>query len=287
MATMFRLTSLAAATVLTVAGTSSLTAAGAAQTAVRPASSTAQIRPVQVSGVPGPAAAAGQPHAAAAAVGYTYWGFYIWDSAKSTWSYMKVGANDPSTSASTDGTVYGFRWALVVKDPRVPRAAGSFQQICGSTAKAAGKKRIGFVIDYGAPSDAANGDPTPAPGGLCASVGESATVQQALLAVTDVRVGSSGLICGIHGYPSTGCGSTVKNPTEPPPDQKVTLVVPGSVSPTTAPTTGKASPGSSPKTGTASTDSADSNSQVVVIAVGVVVVLALVGGALVLRRRSA
>jgi len=264
-----RVSSLAAATAIALMGTSSLAAASVVPHSSSPA---VAARPDTV-----------------ASVAYAYWGFYRWDPATSTWPYMKVGANDPSTSASKDGSVYGFRWALVVKDPRVPRAAGSFQQICASTPKAAGKKRIGFVIDYGTAADAPNGDEAPAPQGLCASVDPSATVQQALLSVTEVRIGSSGLICGIHGYPSSGCGATVKGATEPPPDTKVTLTVPGSATPTTAPssapTKGQQSPGAS--SGTASTDSGDSNNQVVLIVVGVVVILVLVGGALVVRRRGA
>ncbi|MGI8702434.1 MAG: SCO2322 family protein [Nocardioidaceae bacterium] len=236
-----------------------------------------------------PTSAAG-PHTLKASVGYTYWGFYSWDASSSSWSYMKVGANDPSTATSKDGSVFGFRWALVVKDSRLPRAPGTFSQLCGTTPKAAGKKRIGFVLDYGTPSDAPNGDSTPAPEGSCASVDESATVQQALLSVTDVRLGSSGLICGIHGYPSSGCGSTDKSATEPPPDKKVTLTLPAS-----APASGgSSSPGSSAGSGNDASPATDSNASdtsdstpTVLIVVGVVVLVLLVGGALVVRRRSA
>lgn len=267
MSTVSRLTAVAVAAVLAVAGTSSMAAASLAP----PTSSPPTSSP--------PAAAS--PHGAAS-VGYTYWGFYRWGPAGASWSYMKVGANDPSTSASKDGSVYGFRWALVVKDSRLPRAAGSFQQLCGSTPKAAGKKRIGFVIDYGAASDAENGDPTPAPQGLCAAVDPSATVQQALLSVTDVRIGSSGLICGIHGYPSTGCGGADKAATEPPPDKQVKLTLPGA-GPATS---GNISPGSTAGKASGSADGGSSTSQVVLIVVGVVVILVLVGGAIVVRRRS-
>lgn len=229
----------------------------------------AAAAPAVAAPAPPPSAAslanAEAPAAALASTGYTYWGFYSWNAATDSWGYMKVGANDPSTATtSKDGAVYGFRWALVVKDPRLPRAAGDFAAICGSTPKATDKKRIALVVDFGASRDAPNGSTVPAPVGLCAVVDPSATVQQALLSVADVRMGPSGLICGISGYPSTGCGSTDKAATEPPPDSTVTLALPN-------PTT--------------SSDGGSNTSLLIVVAV--VIIILLVGGALVVRRRSA
>ena len=227
-----------------------------------------------------------------AATGYTYWGFYSWDGDKDTWGYMNVGANDPATAKSQDGDVYGFRWALVVKAPRLPRAAADFDEICASTPQAAGKKRIGFVVDYGASRDAAGGDPTPAPEGLCASVDPDATAQQALLSVTDVRLGSSGLICGISAYPSNGCGETVQDAEEPAPDQPVQLVVAGSTPPTTAdPSSGQSAspsspPSSSPDDSASSADDGNSHSTLILV-VAVAVIALLAAGALVVRRRNA
>ncbi|MBA3308685.1 MAG: hypothetical protein H0U28_01310, partial [Nocardioidaceae bacterium] len=93
--------------------------------------------------------------------GYTYWGFYIWKDAQSTWAYSPVGAND-TKDLPDDGDVYGFRWALVVKgDTRLPRADGDFEAICGDVRNDEGEKRIAFVIDYGAETDAVADDVTP------------------------------------------------------------------------------------------------------------------------------
>jgi hypothetical protein len=206
---------------------------------------------------------------------YTYWGYYNWNDAKSTWDYMKVGAND-RTDLPQDGEVYGFRWALVVKDPRLPRAEGDFEAICGSTPAAeGGKKRIALVVDYGTTSDAVGDDETPEAEGLCASVDESFTVQQALQSVTAVRTGDSGFICGISGYPSEGCGAAVNNAEEPPADQAVTLRLPGDDA------SGSGTPNN------ASSDSTDDGSNVSVpVIVAIAVILILVVGALVIRRRQ-
>lgn len=192
---------------VSVAPASLASPATAAATA-RPASTTAQAAPPLT-----------------ATKGYTYWGYYQWNPAASTWNYMKVGAND-TKQLPHNGDVYGFRWALVVKKPRLPRAPGNFDRICGRAKPPAGQKRIGFVIDYGTSADAVGTDRTPHPVGLCATVNTSFTVQQALLTVAQVRVASNGLICGIDGYPSHGCGATVQDAKEPPPDSRVALQLP-------------------------------------------------------------
>jgi hypothetical protein len=175
---------------------------------------------------PGSSAAATADSAAAAAPGYTYWGYYVWNADKSQWDYMMVGANDTKTLPE-DGQVYGFRWALVVKDPRLPRAEPSFDEICSEEPEpAAGQKRIAIVIDYGSETDAPEGSTPEQARGACAVVDESATVQQALETVAEIRTGNGGLICAIDNYPAEGCGDTFKNATEGPADQPVALALP-------------------------------------------------------------
>ncbi|MGI8576339.1 MAG: SCO2322 family protein [Nocardioidaceae bacterium] len=226
------------------------------------------------------AAVAASPRQAADS-GYTYWGFYVWDAKARTWDYMKVGAND-SKSLPHDGDVYGFRWALVVKTPRLPRASGDFAAICARQKPTAGQKRIAFVLDYGTATDAPRGETAPAPQGLCANVSAGFTVQQALQSVTTVRTGSNGLICGISSYPASGCGAQVANAKEGPPDAKVTLQLPNSQ---TAGNTGTAT-GQSAQSEPLGNDSTGSGVNIPLIVVAAVVVIALMVGALVLRRRQ-
>ena len=210
---------------------------------------------------------------AAAAPGYVYWGYYSWNDQKDTWDYATVGANDRS-KLPQDGDVLGFRWALVVKKPRLPRADGDFAAICAGKQASDGQKRVAFVVDYGSPSDAVGSDETPQAQGVCTVVDDSFTAQQALQTALPVRPGKSGIICAINDYPSTGCGSEVKNPTEPPSDKSVNLLLPGD------------------KPAGAGTTQADSRSQddgssvALPIVVTAVVVMLLVAGALVLRRRQ-
>ncbi|MGH3501311.1 MAG: SCO2322 family protein [Nocardioidaceae bacterium] len=210
--------------------------------------------------------------------GYTYWGFYVWNAKKSGWDYMKVGANDRLTAKSKDGDVYGLRWALVVKKPRLPRAAGDFQAICGDEDKTSGSKRLALVIDYGTKADAPGSGTPPQPRGVCAVVDTSRTVQQALQSAAKLRTGGSGIICGIDGYPASGCGSQVKDATEPPPDTQVTLQLPHS-------SDGNHAAASDPDSPSSSSDDGDDGSGITLPLI-IAIVLAIAAGATAFQLRK-
>lgn len=231
-----------------------------------------------------PSAPGAQPSPSALAKGYTYWGYFTWNEKTAAWDYMQVGAND-TKQLPADGDVYGFRWALVVKDPRLPRADGDFDAICGSEESGDNEKRIAFVLDYGTEGDAEEGDQAPAPRGLCAVVEDGLTVQQALQTVAPVRTGNGGLICGIDNYPSTGCGDTLTDVEEPAADEPVTLALPGTE--TTTPGGESASPASDGSATTTEADSAeDGSGSTTTLIVGVAVIVVLAAGTLALRRRK-
>ncbi|MGA9344985.1 MAG: SCO2322 family protein, partial [Nocardioidaceae bacterium] len=152
-----------------------------------------------------------QARSSAAGDGYTYWAYFTWDASGSRWELAPVGANDKKIDPK-DGDVFGFRWALNVgtTSAREPRADGDFAAICGSEPATGSGVQIAFVIDYGTATDAPKGQEPPQPRGICIDAKSSATVQQALQAVTPVRTSSSGLLCAIDNYPASGCGDTVK-----------------------------------------------------------------------------
>ncbi len=151
------------------------------------------------------------PAQAAHAANYTYWGYYQVVAGK--WSFYQVG---PDKSAPKDGAVEGWRWAVddgTGKTPRTPRALPSFTDVCAATAVATGKKRVAVVIDYGRGADGDGSTAPPAPLARCASVATTATGSEVLAAVADVRT-AKGLVCGLNGYPASGCGGEVATLTD-------------------------------------------------------------------------
>ncbi|ADU48518.1 SCO2322 family protein [Intrasporangium calvum] len=143
--------------------------------------------------------------APAHAAAYRFWGFY--QLADGKWAFAQKG---PDQIVPEDGSVDGWRFAVAdMNDTRFPRATLTFDQVCGSTAAETGKKRVGLVIDFGRPADAADGATPPEPQAICAVVDSTATSTDVLAAAGDLRV-ENGLVCAVAGYPATDCGGEVK-----------------------------------------------------------------------------
>lgn len=230
----------------------------------------------------------------ARAASYRYWGYYHGTS-KGGWAFATTGA---AAVKPADGAVEGWRFAISGDaSARYPRVTPDFASVCSATTAAAGKKRVAVYIDSGIPVEAPKGSTPPAPAGACAQVPTAWNGAQVLASVEKVRA-SKGLVCGIGGYPATGCGDTVaKPPAVPSPEPKVAFAIAGaSASPTASPTasdsatpSGTASP--SPSSTAAATTTASTGTQggphiyvFVLAAVGAVVVLG--GGGLLVARRS-
>ncbi len=96
-------------------------------------------------------------------------------------------------------------------DAAKPRGAAGFDAVCGAgTPAREGTKRVGVVLDFGTPADAAGGETPPAGRTACAQVAPDASAAEALAAVAKpLRYDSNALLCAIEGYPRTGCGEKV------------------------------------------------------------------------------
>ncbi|WP_406057055.1 SCO2322 family protein [Kribbella sp. NBC_00889] len=200
--------------------------------------------------------------------GYRFWGYYQWTAGK--WAFAQKGAD---VVVPADGAVEGWRFAVGGAAPRMPRAAGDFEAICGKTPAETGKKRVALVVDPGTPEDALSGE-TPKPAtGTCVVTDPKSTGAKILAAVGPVRI-EKGLTCGIDGYPSKGCGDQLKNIKVPATDTPVTLEIGAAVGSTAAP---------APTTSDSS--SSDDGAPWTGIIIAAVVVLVLAGGGLVLSRR--
>ncbi len=258
---MRRIVTLLLAAVFALTGTAMLVSPASAVPGVPETGTNASVRPNADQ------PRADHPRADKATPAYKYWGFYQWKPNTSTWGFMKVGPGDKSTRSAADGSVYGFRYATVLKQPRLPRADGDFDAICGDQDHTDGTKRLAFVIDYGTKSDAA-GDTPPQARGVCAVVATNYTVLQALQSVAKTRIGKTGLVCGIDGYPAKGCSMKVTDATEAPPDEQVTLQL-------------------STPTDQAGAGDSGGGFPVWGIVVAAIVVVLLIAGSLLLRRQRA
>ncbi|MEI2732357.1 MAG: SCO2322 family protein [Dermatophilaceae bacterium] len=151
---------------------------------------------------------------------YRYWGY--WQLASGAWSFAQKG---PAQTVPADASVEGWRFAVDDgSGGRTPRVTPTFEQLCASTASASGKKRVGVVVDPGRTVDAETGASVPIPSGTCVVVATEATGSDVLAAAAATRV-DKGLVCGIAGYPATGCGGQVAALTDAQkaPDTAVTL----------------------------------------------------------------
>jgi hypothetical protein len=147
----------------------------------------------------------------AQAAGYRYWSF--WQSGPGpSWAYATQG---PSTARPADGEVNGYRFAVSTgsADAARPRRAPDFAKVCDGTPRTDGTKRVAVVVDFGTAADAPDGSATPPePRAACARVRQDATSADALAAVAGpLRYNSQALLCGIAGYPRTGCGEQVSD----------------------------------------------------------------------------
>ncbi|EME97154.1 hypothetical protein J7W19_09515 [Streptomyces mobaraensis NBRC 13819 = DSM 40847] len=145
------------------------------------------------------------------AAGYRYWSFWQAEgkSGSHGWTYATQG---PSQARPGDGETVGFRFAVSAdsSDAAKPRTAPDFAAVCDRTPARDGGKRIAVVLDFGTPADAPGGERPPAARTACARVADDATAADALAAVAKpLRYDSAALLCGIEGYPRTGCGEKV------------------------------------------------------------------------------
>ena len=194
--------------------------------------------------------------APAAAESFRYWGYYTQDG--SAWAFAQTG---PADATPADGSVEGWRFAVADEtSTRFPRATPDFEALCGATAAEDGTKRVGVVIDDGTTEDAPEGGEVPAAIGACAVVDVDASGADVLAAVADLRLADSGLVCGIDGYPSEGCGDPVDGPAPSGDEEPVELEL-------------------------ATTESTESSTSWVAIIIGIAAIAAVGAAALVVARR--
>lgn len=209
--------------------------------------------------------------------GYRFWGYYQWSAGQ--WAFAQKGAD---AVVPADGSVEGWRYAVGGAKPRVPRAAGDFETICGPTPAEPGKKRVAVVVDPGTPQDSATGQAPPPATGTCVVSEPKATGAKILAATAKVRI-EKGLTCGIDGYPDRACGGQVKNIKVPAADSPVTLQI---ESPAGSAATPAATAGASQAPAPADAEDSGGATWIGIVLTALVVVLVAGSGLVLSRRRS-
>ena len=144
----------------------------------------------------------------AEATSYRYWTYWLGGSG--SWEFSTRGAD----RVPADGTVDGWRFAISEEaaSSSTPRVSSSFDAICGDTEPVPNRKRVGLVLDFGTAAEAPPGESPPATTvARCVVVPTTANAYEVLVATTSIRV-DDGMVCGVAGYPSSGCGESVPDP---------------------------------------------------------------------------
>lgn len=171
-----------------------------------------------------PAALIGAAPAQADSQYYVYWS--LWEEQPGgQWQFNESGA---SALIPANGALNGWRFGVggfAAPDVRAPRTTDTFEAICGKDPAPSGQKKVAEVIDSGTAADAPAGTTPPQPVLACATVAEGANAVQALQAVAPVRY-ENGMVCGIEGYPATGCGDPAPGVTAMPTDSPTEIASP-------------------------------------------------------------
>jgi hypothetical protein len=207
------------------------------------------------------------------------------------WAYFAVqdGAfvpqqTGPAGATPKDGAIEGYRWAAPAnyEKPNLPRAdlaEVTFDAVCGDKTAADGEKRVAVLIDYGVEQDAPAGGTPPDPEALCAVVPAKANGLQTLQAVApDLRTQKSSfgpLVCGLSGYPATGCA-----------DEKADQGTPADGAPVAFTGIGDETEAADASSDTSAASSSDDDSNAPLLVGIAVLVLAIGAGGFVLQRRS-
>ena len=150
------------------------------------------------------------PAAQAATKGWRYWGYFQAAPGAKTWTAAMTG---PTVDIS-DGAVEGWSFVFSSDDipSMAPRVKPDFKSICAGVKFDKDVKRIGLVIDFGSQTYSPKGEKVKKTITTCVRVAKESQGIDVLGQAVKVRAASSGLICGLAGYPAKECGVEINTP---------------------------------------------------------------------------
>ena len=150
------------------------------------------------------------PSAQAAEKGWRYWGYFQAAPGKTVWTAAMTGP----TVDIADGAVEGWSFVFGADDipSLAPAVKPNFATICAGVKGDKDTKRIGLVIEYGSKAWAPKGEKPRKTITTCVRTAKTSQGIEVLGQVTKIRAESSGLICGLGGYPAKECGVEIPTP---------------------------------------------------------------------------
>jgi hypothetical protein len=150
------------------------------------------------------------PQSNAASKGWRYWGYFQAAPGATKWTAAMTGP----TVDIADGAVEG--WSFVFGADDIPSLAPSvkpnFATICAGVKGDKDTKRIALVIEYGSKAWAPKGEKPRKTITTCVRTAKASQGIDVLGQVIKIRAESSGLICGLGGYPAKECGVEIPTP---------------------------------------------------------------------------
>ena len=150
------------------------------------------------------------PQSQAASKGWRYWGYFQAAPGATKWTAAMTGP----TVDIADGAVEG--WSFVFSSDDVPslspKVKPDFAKICAGVKSDKDTKRIGLVIEFGSKAWAPKGESPKKTITTCVRTAKTSQGIDVLGQVTKIRGASSGLICGLGGYPAKECGVEIPTP---------------------------------------------------------------------------
>ena len=150
------------------------------------------------------------PSSQAATKGWRYWGYFQAAPGKTVWTAAMTGP----TVDIADGAVEG--WSFVFSSDDVPSVAPkvnpSFKTICAGMKPDPDTKRIALVVEFGSKAWAPKGEKVSKTITRCVRTAIESQGIDVLGQVVKIRAASSGLICGLNGFPAKECGVEIATP---------------------------------------------------------------------------
>ena len=111
---------------------------------------------------------------------------------------------------AVEGWIFTFDGDDIPSTP--PTVKPDFAKICGTGKAPNGKKKVGLVIDFGKSAYAPQGERAPRTFTRCVITSTKSQGIDILAQAVKIRSDSSGLICGLKGYPAKECGVEIETP---------------------------------------------------------------------------